>query len=122
MQYFAHLLLVVLWTAQTTEACEVWRQKAKEAAEGWSGHFVQSNHGMVLVPALRNKRNADVKEEQHQVKYKRLSHSVHVQTDIRYRSVSTFFLLRLTFNEIYVYRLKNELSKIIACKYVVKVF
>ena len=52
-------------------------QEAKET--------LKNERGLILVPVLRNKRAIDDNPTHHQTKYKRLSHSVHVQTDIRYR-------------------------------------
>ena len=56
--------------------------------------MLSNDYGMVLVPLMRQKRavkvtpnntNAMNDKYESSTKYKRLSHSVHVQSDIRYR-------------------------------------
>ena len=65
--------------------------KLEEAKEA-----LKKDRGLVLVPVQRAKRSIDDDfdnqhgQDQHHSKYKRLSHSVHVQTDIRYRYVSSW--------------------------------
>ena len=82
MQALQNILLLVLGVVHLTKASVDWRQEAKKAAlRAGETEWGRSNHGFVLVPATRHKRS--ISEEP--TKYKRLSHSVHVQTDIRYR-------------------------------------
>ena len=98
-------LIFLLILASLAEAVS----KLEEAKEA-----LKKDRGLVLVPVQRTKRNTDTcynqticwasknqhQDDQHHSKYKRLSHSVHVQTDIRYRyeylrkpeSFPTFFL------------------------------
>ena len=51
---------------------------------------LSDNYGMVLVPLVRREKRSVAQEDDSGLndkmpKYKRLSHSVHVQSDIRYR-------------------------------------
>ena len=87
-------LIFLLILASLAEAVS----KLEEAKEA-----LKKDRGLVLVPVQRTKRNTYYKkdtcynqticwasknqhqDDQHHSKYKRLSHSVHVQTDIRYR-------------------------------------
>ena len=84
-------LIFLLILASLAEAVS----KLEEAKEA-----LKKDRGLVLVPVQRTKRNTyynrntcynqticknQHQDDQHHSKYKRLSHSVHVQTDIRYR-------------------------------------
>ena len=83
MQALMHILLIVQCVVHLSEASVALRQEAKKAVGQHVDNALlgQDNHGLILVPATRHKRS--INEEV--TKYKRLSHSVHVQTDIRYR-------------------------------------
>ena len=82
MQALHNILLIVQCVVHLSEASVELRQEAKKAAgQSVDAFWGQDNHGLVLVPAIRDKRS--INEEV--TKFKRLSHSVHVQTDIRYR-------------------------------------
>ncbi len=84
------------------------RGRAKRSATSASLQDVlasshQSSHALVLVPYTRSKRSTQTNHSDHETtndifggdkpKYKRLSHSVHVQSDIRYRLVRIILCL-----------------------------
>ena len=96
------VLVVVVLTFRPPEARaqnEI-NQRAKRAAEAYFDKPEKLNqHGLVLVPAWDKTRwKRTVLPEDHEgdefnvthPKYKRLSHSVHIQSDIRYRWAGSF--------------------------------
>ena len=92
------VILLVIVSSSCTEANLATQAKTAAAAAASdnlqlaSGDvlFLQDHHGLVLVPEANSSRERfkrSVADDQfsQEVKYKRLSHSVHVQSDIRYR-------------------------------------
>ena len=60
--------------------------RAREALANFREETLfQTNHGLVLVPVATEELKTRSKRSTEHKKYKRLSHSVHVQSDIRYR-------------------------------------
>jgi len=107
---FSVLLLVVVASskdeaASAADSASTARHRAKRALDGLQKHTKQdvplmlsNDYGMVLVPLMRQKRAVKVTPNstntmndkyESSTKYKRLSHSVHVQSDIRYRYATT---------------------------------
>ena len=93
------VILLVIVSSSCTEANLATQAKTAAAAAAASDNlqlasgdvlFLQDHHGLVLVPEAnssreRFKRSVADDQSSQEVKYKRLSHSVHVQSDIRYR-------------------------------------
>ena len=95
------IIIALVTVAKSHEPDSQLRADAKKAASRGLGGLDEAKHGLVLVPvpqarpkrSMSNQDENDFNQEDDdddddddtKPKYKRLSHSVHVQSDIRYR-------------------------------------